>query len=78
MSQKSRIRRALQDGAKITPLSALRNFQCMRLADVIFKLRKDGLDIETGWREQKGKKFACYSLRGVEHRGPGAPRKVTS
>lgn len=74
MSQKSQVRRALQAGKKITPLSALREFGCLRLADVVFKLRKEGMDIVTGTRTQKGKTFACYYLAGVEHQGPGRPK----
>lgn len=76
MSQKNQVRRALEAGAKITPLAALRDFGCMRLADVVFKLRAEGMDIETGIRKQKGKRFACYYLRGIEHKGPGRPKTV--
>ena len=75
MSQKSQVRRALQAGKKITPLSALREFQCMRLADVIFKLRGEGMNIITGKRKGKnGSEFACYYLADVETVGPGRPR----
>lgn len=77
MSQKNQVKRALEAGKKITPLSALRDFHCMRLADVIFKLRRDGMDIVTGERKGKnGSTFACYYLRGVEHKGPGRPRSA--
>lgn len=78
MTQKSQVRTALKNGAKITPLSALREFGCMRLADVIFKLRRDGMPIVTGERRQKGKRFACYYLEGIEHNGPGRPKSADS
>lgn len=74
---KAEVRKALLAGKKLTPLAALREYGCMRLADIVFKLRKEGMDIETGTRTQKGKTFACYSLRGVEHQGPGRPRAET-
>lgn len=74
MSYKSQVRRDLKDGKKITPLSALRQYGCLRLADVIHKLRKEGMNIITGERTQKGKTFACYYLADIEHQGPGRPR----
>lgn len=79
MSQKSQIRRALKAGKKITPLSALRDFQCMRLAARIADLRAEGLDIVTSTRKGKGgKEFACYYLAGVETHGPGRPKSETA
>ncbi len=62
LTQKQAIRRALEDGAKISQLTALREFGCMRLADVIFKLRNDGMCIRTDWRHQNGKRFAVYRM----------------
>jgi hypothetical protein len=83
MSAKNQIRRALEAGKKITPLSALRDFNCMRLADVVFRLRKErnekyphGMPIITGTRRKKDKRFACYYLEGVKHVGPGRPASV--
>ena len=75
MSQKSRIRRALQDGALITQKGAARDFGCWRLADVIFRLRAEGLDIitETGVAKN-GARFAKYRLRGVETKRAGRPK----
>ena len=79
MSQKSRIRRALQDGKLITQKGAARDFNCWRLADVIFKLRKDGLDIVTEVGHGKnGSRFAKYRLRGVETKRAGRPRAAES
>ena len=47
---------------KITPLEALHNFGCFRLASRINDLRKEGHDIKTTMIEQNGKRFAEYSL----------------
>ena len=47
---------------KITPLEALHNFGCFRLASRINDLRKEGHDIKTTMVEQNGKRFAEYSL----------------
>ena len=62
MSQKNAIRRRLLAGDKISPLTALRDHGCMRLADVVFKLRQEGLPVETHTRTQQGKRFAVYKL----------------
>lgn len=76
MSQKNQVKRALEDGAKITPLSALRQFGTLRLAHIIWKLRAEGMKITTGTRTQRGKRFACYYLEGIDHKGPGRPKSV--
>ena len=55
----------LKEHGKISPLQALRDFGCMRLADVIYKLRGYGHEIETTWRKQKGKKYAVYVYKGL-------------
>lgn len=68
MSQTA-IRRALLDGKKLSQLTVLRDFGCMRLAAVIHRLRKGNakrgrppMKIETTYREQNGKKYAVYRL----------------
>jgi hypothetical protein len=48
---------------KITPLEALHNFGCFRLASRINELRKEGYEIKTTMVEQNGKMFAEYSLK---------------
>lgn len=45
----------------ITPLEALTAFGCFRLAAVICKLRKAGIDIDTEINTD-GKHFAIYTL----------------
>lgn len=74
-TQKDMIRKVLVEGGKVSPLSALRDFGCMRLADVIFKLRAEGLDIVTTTREQKGKRYAVYKLAETESAEPVSRRQ---
>lgn len=62
-SQKDRILGYLEDECGgITPIEALNKFGCFRLADVVFKLRRDGYDIKTTDVHQNGKTFARYFL----------------
>lgn len=67
MSQKNQIRRALEAGKKISPLTALRDFGCMRLSARILELRNEGMWVNTTWREQRGKRFAVYKLVDCMH-----------
>lgn len=46
----------------ITPLDALNNYGCMRLAARINDLRFLGHLIETDMKERDGKRFASYRL----------------
>jgi len=61
MSQKDAVLLHLKKHGKISQLQALREYGCMRLADVIYKLRRTH-DIETTWRDQGGKRYAVYRL----------------
>ena len=45
MSQNARILNHLKSGNKLTPLAALRQFGCLRLAARIYDLRNKGWDI---------------------------------
>lgn len=47
-SQKSRIMGHLGRYGKIDPLKAWETYGVYRLSDVIYKLRRDGVEIETG------------------------------
>jgi hypothetical protein len=58
------IRTHLENGRDITPLEALDQYGCFRLAARIDELRKAGLDIETITETRNGKKYAKYKLRG--------------
>jgi len=64
MTQTEMIRTHLENGRDITPLEALDQYGCFRLAARIDELRKAGLDIETITETRNGKKYAKYKLRG--------------
>lgn len=61
-NQKYQILNHLQSGKKITPLEALDQFGCMRLASRINELRDEGYPIETKMMSDKDKRWAEYSL----------------
>lgn len=61
-TQTSKIRKHLEEGKAITPLEALTSYGCMRLADVIFRLKKTGLDIITNPIKDGDKTYASYTL----------------
>lgn len=62
MTQKEQIINLLKTGRSITPMSALRNYGCFRLAAVIHKLKKEGMDIETTIINEGDKTYAQYNL----------------
>lgn len=64
MSQTDAILEHLKSGNTITPVDALRDFGCFRLAARIDELRHRGFDIETINEKRNGKKYARYVLRG--------------
>lgn len=61
-TQEKRILKHLQKGKKITQLQALIKFDCLRLSDRIFRLRKKGYHIETEMIEGNGKRYGEYSM----------------
>jgi hypothetical protein len=62
-SQNKLILQHLKTVGSITPLDALANFQCFRLASRIFDLRQDGHEIHAAREElPSGKKIARYFL----------------
>jgi|TARA_R100001480_G_C4736690_1_gene181588 hypothetical protein len=63
-SQANNILAHLLEGHSITPLDALQQYGCFRLAPVIHVLRKQGYRIstETVSNKRNGKKFASYKL----------------
>jgi len=60
-SQKEHIRDHLERYGSITPLTALREYGCMRLGARILELRREGLDIRTVTPDE-GKRYAIYQL----------------
>jgi hypothetical protein len=63
MSQNDQIRAALILGRSLTPLDALQDYGCFRLAARIAELRREGLDIECATETKNGKRYARYQLR---------------
>ena len=61
-TQNQRIEAYLKSGKKLTPLTALRLFNCFRLSGRIFDLKQQGLDIKTNLITRRGKTFAEYTL----------------
>ena len=63
MSQTDQILEALMRGKKITPLDALAEFGCLRLASRIGELKEQGYKIKKKTvKSANGKRFAEYSL----------------
>lgn len=63
MSQNQRILNFLERGKRLTPLSALRMFDCMRLGARVHELRGLGFDIQTeNLILSTGKRIARYRL----------------
>lgn len=63
MSQNDQIRAALMLGRSLTPLDALNEFGCFRLAARVADLRREGMDIECVTETKNGKRYARYFLR---------------
>ena len=64
-SQKEAILNDLKNGFSVTPLDALNEHGCFRLAAVVCQLKKDGWNIKTEMVAQKGnggKSYASYKL----------------
>ena len=64
MTQTEMIRAHLESGREITPIDALQQYGCFRLAARINDLRKAGLPIETITEQREGKAWAKYRLVG--------------
>jgi hypothetical protein len=62
MSQQNEILSHLKSGNSLTPIDALQQFGCFRLAARIRDLRDDGHDIHTEIVEQGDKRWARYRL----------------
>ena len=62
MSQNADILSHLQSGWTLTPLEALNQFGCFRLAARVWELRGQGYDISSEYIEVNGKSVAQYSM----------------
>ncbi len=61
-SQNKRIEKFLKKGRSLTPMLALRLFDCWALSSRISELNKLGMNIKSTMVEQNGKRFARYEL----------------
>lgn len=60
--QNEQVLKHLNDHKHITPLEALHNYGCFRLAARIYELRLEGHEIITSHTSEGGKVYAQYSL----------------
>ena len=67
MSQNELIKAALLSGRSLTPLDALQDFGCFRLAARVADLRREGMDIECRTETTNGKRYARYRLRDANN-----------
>lgn len=65
-AQSKRILEYLQKGNSLTPLEALKMFDCMRLGARVYDLKNQGHNIVTEMVKDRksGKIYACYRLMG--------------
>lgn len=78
-THKSLIRRRLIEGGSISPLEALRDYGCYRLASRISDLRREGLNITKRMEEDVSRvtgKTVRYSRYYIEQQGNGESRKT--
>jgi len=61
-TQQDKVRAHLLRGKSITPIQALKLYGCFRLSSIIFRLRREGLNIVTGIVYKGGKQWARYVL----------------
>ena len=64
-SQNAGILKALKEGRRITPMSALRSFGCFRLSARIADLRKAGHKVKTRIVRRNRKNYAEYYMEVV-------------
>lgn len=68
-AQKDQVLMHMRKVGAITPLEALRKFNCWRLASRIKELKRDGWLINSTMVKRHGKRYASYSLAHVRQRG---------
>ena len=59
-SQNERILAAFKRGVVLTPMKALRQFNCGRLAARVLDLKQSGHPIQRRMMTSRGKRFAAY------------------
>ncbi len=66
MSQSDQILTALKRGVRLTPLDALTEFNCMRLASRISALRQKGEPVQDRWiKTPSGKRVKEYWIKSI-------------
>lgn len=63
-TQENAVLEHLKQQKSITPIEALQQYGCFRLASIIHKLKKKGYEIQTEIIKQDEKNFAKYKLHG--------------
>lgn len=73
-TQRSLVKKHLEDGKSITPYGALTLYGSLRLSAIIFDLKKDyGMDIVMKWGESidemgRKKRYGVYFLKEFENK----------
>lgn len=67
-TQKQQVLMHMRTRGPITPLDALRKYQCFRLASRIEELRRDGWLINSALVKRGEKRVASYSLAHVKQK----------
>lgn len=70
MTQKEKILQYIEETGSITPLDALREFGCMRLASRVSELKRDGYPIKATMETSKNRngepvRYARYEMKGA-------------
>lgn len=69
-NQREKILQYIEENGSITPLDALREFGCMRLASRVSELKRDGFPISVKMETSKNRngetvRYARYTLKGA-------------
>jgi len=62
VSQRLKIKRALERGERLTARACVRRWACYRAAARVKELRDDGMDIRTDYKSRLGVRFGVYYL----------------
>ena len=62
MNQETQILNYMKKGNSITPLEALKKFNCFRLGARIYDLKSKGYGIRSKTIKRNGKRFSSYSM----------------
>lgn len=65
-TQLQQVKKYLEAGNSITPIEALERFGCFRLADIIWRIRKNQHVYTTMVTNKHGNRFAKYSFHRLD------------